>query len=407
MRRRRLLLVIVILIVAIGAGFGLYVTSPSWLPRGTTLDISPSEGVAESGSNIAFTAKVKSGSTEVAGGTITWSATGGSLDKTMGSTVIFTAPSVTSNQSVTITASFGGIGVYQSTSATVHLTVSPVGSAEANVALHDLYTMTFEKAEMTNVKFTGPIVMNGTSVTMVTSDTADIDGFNLTRFGLVAFDMDAKGLILYITYLKAYSPTLNGAIEITGNEKVNIGPTPSAIFDNATVYAVRMEAASAHLTDVTLVGENIGGSEPYVPSILKSPSVQMSKTFYIYGPVTYGALKKKAMNVTIGELGTQQFSLEQPIAYSLNRPLKDYSSTNRWLLQASSATLTKLKTYVIYFHVTAMGYNIIATGDDNVYDVIPGGYNTGDSFTSGDTAVHIVYLSADELSLDDLALSIE
>ncbi len=407
MRKRRLLLVILILVIAIGAGFGLYVTSPSWLPRGTTLDISPSECVAESGSNIAFTAKVKSGSTEVAGGTITWAVTGGSLDRTTGSTVIFTAPSVTGNQSVTITASFGGIGVYQSTSATAHVTVSPVGSPEAKVALQNLYTVTFESATMTNVKFTGPITMNGTSVTMVTCDTADIVGFKLSRFGLTAFDMDAKGLKVYITYLKAYSPSLNGTIEIRGDEKVNIGPTSSATFDNVTLYAVRMEAASAHLTDVTLVGENIGGSEPYVPSILKSPSVQMSKTFYIYGPVTYGALTKKAMNVTIGELGTQQFSLEQPIAYSLNRPLKDYSSTNRWLLQASSATLTKLQTYVIYFHVTAMGYSIFATGDDNVYDVIPGGYNTGDSFTSGDTAVHIVYLSADGLSLNDLVLSIE
>jgi hypothetical protein len=407
MRKRRLLLVILILIVVIGAGFGLYVTLPSWLPRGTTIEISPSESTAESGSNMAFTATVKSGSTQVAGGTITWAVTGGSLDRTTGSTVIFTAPSVTSNETVTITASFGGIGVYQPSSATAHVTISPLGSPETKVELQNLYTVTFKSAAMTNVKFTGPIIMNGTSVTMVSSDTADVDGFNLSRFGLTASTMAAKGLKLYTTYVKAYSPSLNGAIEIRGDEKVNIGPTSSATFDNATLYAVRMEAASADLTGVTAVSEDIGGSEPYVPSILSSPSVEMSNVFYVYGPVTYGALQKKAMNLTVGEISTQQFSFEHPIEYSLNRPLKEYSSTNMWLLQASSATATKLKAYLIYFHVTAMGYSIFATGDDSVYDVIPGGYNVGESFTSGDTMVHMVYLSADGLSLNDLILSIE
>jgi hypothetical protein len=104
---------------------GVYITSPSWLPRSTTLAVSPSNYATQSGVAVALTATVKYGSAQVSGGTISWQATGGSLNQNTGTTVIFTAPTVTSNQTYTITVSFGGTGVYQASSATAHVTVSP------------------------------------------------------------------------------------------------------------------------------------------------------------------------------------------------------------------------------------------------------------------------------------------
>lgn len=413
MRKRRAIVFFVLAILVVGAGFAVYVTLPSWYPRSTTLAISPSESSAASGSSMVFSAIARSGSTQVAGGTVSWSVTGGSLDKTTGSSVIFTAPSVTSNTSETVTASFGGIGVYQASSASAHVTIYPVqsgnGSSDGNTGtvLPYLYTMTFESATMTNVKFMGPIAMNGTSVTVITCDASDLLGFNLSRFGLTASTMNATGLTLYTTSIETYSTSFNGAIEITGNETVNMGPVPSAAFGSGTFSLVRLEAASVEYTGVTLVSENTGGSDPYVPSILSTPSAQVSNGYALYGPVTYQALNNNAMNLTVAQLSVQQFSFEHPTAFSLNRSLETYSATNMWLLDASSATATTVQAYVIYFHIQVMGYSVTASGGDYVNNVIPGGFNVGSGFSSTDTKVLAVYLYAGELSLDNLVISIE
>ena len=112
-------LVIAILVVAASA------TSPSWLPRGTTLRISPSGYAVESGASLAFTASLESGGTSISSAAIRWSVTDGSLDRTSGPNVMFTAPVVSGSESVTVAASFTGEGVYQPSKATAELTVSP------------------------------------------------------------------------------------------------------------------------------------------------------------------------------------------------------------------------------------------------------------------------------------------
>jgi len=604
MRKRRLLVVILLVVVILAAGFAVYATLPSWLPQSTTLGITPTETTAVSGDRLAFTATVKAGATQVAGGTVTWTVTDGSLDKTTGTTVLFTAPAATGNVSVTLTAKFGGKGVYQASSATAHVTVmaatpaqpksttltvtpkvfqlhggdtlalsaslnpsdapsqlitwalNPAGTGSLssmtgasvnytapavqtntsvtitasfpgnaqylassdssqgsivapqvvlktpttvilspssfslesngtqvlNASVQDsqgnvlagktitwalnpagtgslssmtgasvnytapavqtntsvtivasfagddtylgssgssagtltppsilpyLYTMTFNSATMTNVRLTGPIIMNGTSVTLLTCEMADMSVFNLSHFGLTASEMTVDDLSLYVTYIKANSPAFGGPMEISGGQNVSLGPTSSATFSNATLYVVRMEGSSANLTGLTSMGENLSGGEPYMPSILSAPSVDMTNTYYISGPVTWGSLTKAATNITVGQLAVAQFSFEHPMTYSLNRVTKTYTATNKWLLQASSASAINVQAYAIYFKVTAMGLVIDATGNDQMADVIPGGMNVGSSFSSGVAMVQAVYLHTDKLTLIDMVLSIE
>jgi hypothetical protein len=421
MSKKRLLLVILLIILIAVAGFFVYVTSPTWLPQGTTIQISPAQGAAKSGENMVFIATVKAGSTEVAGGTITWSVTVGSLNKNTGTTIVFTAPSVATNTSVTISASFSGIGVYQASSGTVRVMVynktSPGGgqttttttttqtTTQASPILPYLYTLSFEGASMTNLKFLGPVVMNGTDVTMITADRSDMTGFKLSHFGLSASEMIMNSMILYTTNLKLLSSG-GTLMVINGSETINSGPS-SATFGNSTLYLARMEASTAQINGVTALGEQVGGSEPYVPSILSAPSVAMTNTYSVTGPVTYGALISKATNITVGELQIQQFSFAHPSAYTLDRITKTYTSTDTWLLKASSATATNVVAYLVYFKVTAMGIDLTAVGGDNMIDIIPGGLNVGGSFTSGSTVVQPVYLQAGSMSLNDLVLSIE
>jgi len=576
-------------------------TSPSWFPRSTTLVISPSNYAIQSGVELALTGTVKYGTAEVSGGTITWKVTAGSLDKAMGPTVVFTAPSVTSNESITVSASFSGTGVYQPSSATAHLTVSlakpketvltvspmmfelhggstlglnaslspsaapsqlitwslsPVdtgslssttgtsvtftastvtqntsvtitasfpGNAQyassransngsilapqvalkkstvvsvlpssfslqsagsqtltatvkdiagkvlpklvvawtvvpANVGslsnttgtsvtytapavqqnttvtvtasfagnstylgssgnsigvvtppsmLPYLYTLTFSSATMTNLRFSGPIIMNGTSVTLTTSDKVDMSGFRLNRLGLNATEMSVSGFVLYTTYLKLSSTSGGAATVINGTQTVNTGPTASATFGNATFYVVRMEGNSANATGLTSTGSYIGGSEPYVPDLITAPSCSISHVYTIEGPETWGSLVDESSEINMGEISLQQFSFVHPIVYSLNRQTNTYSSTNLWLMKASSATALNVTAYMIYFQATALGtITVTATGGELIRNVIPYGYNAGAEVSLTDLSVHAVSFDADSMTLGSFVVSI-
>jgi hypothetical protein len=419
MPRRRVVIAVALVILVLAAGFGVYATLPSWWPRATTLVISPEKESAVSNSSVLFAATVKAGSTVVAGGTITWSVTNGSLDRTDGPSVIYTAPSCTSNVTATLSASFGGSGVFQPSSAVAQLTIYPKPSGNqgqpgnngsktyTGSILPYLYTLTFNSASMTNVRISGPVTLNGTSVSVITSDSANILGFNLNRFGIAATTVNASGLTLYATAIKTSSSAFGGQMAINGNSTTSLGPVSSASFGGATISIVRIEATSASFTGLTLTSSYVGGSLPYLPSLLSTPSATVDNGYALHGPVTYLALNNEAMNLTVGKLSVQQFVFEHPTAYALDRSAESYTATNAWLLDAGSATATNIQAYVLYFHVVVMGFAITASGGDYVTNVIPAGMSVGTGFSSTDTKVHVVYFSAAELTLNGLVISIE
>jgi hypothetical protein len=316
--------------------------------------------------------------------------------------VTYTAPAVQTNTSVTIIASFAGDDTYLGSIG------DSVGTVTPPSLLPCLYVMTFSSARMTNVQLTGPIIVNGTSVTMFTSETADMFKFNLSHFGLTASDMAVDDLSLYVTYLTAYSPAFGGSMEITGGQNVSLGPTPSATLSDVTLYVVRMEGGSANLTGLAAVGESLNGSEPYMPSILSVQTATLIDVSNMTGPVAYGDLADRVSNITTGTVDLLRFSFEHPIAYSLDRASQEYNSTNRWLLAASSATGSNVSVYTIYFKLMAHGtISITATGDDDISEMIPHAFYAGSSFSMTNLEAHAVYFSADELTLNDFMLSIE
>jgi hypothetical protein len=426
MSRKRILLVILLAVLIIVAGFAVYITSPSWFPRGTSLEISPANSSAKPGDVMVLVATVMSGSTEITGGTVTWTTSMGTLDKSTGSSVLFTAPSVGVTTAVTITASFSGIGVYQASSATANvnvigsttgtttttttsgLTTTTTTTTQTTSILPDLYTMTFQSATMTNLKFLGPVTMNGTQVTMVTGDEAEMFGYTLNHLGLNAAEMSVDGLVLYTTYI-SLSPSGGGAATvINGSQTVNTGPTSSAAFGNGTFYVARMEGSSANATGLISYGQYIGGNEPYVPNLITSPLTTLSNTYAIQGPVTWGHLINTSSSISIGQVVIQQFSFEHPSEYSLDRQTKTFTSTNLWLLKSSTATAINVTAYMIYFKCTALGaITVVSTGQDLMRNVIPLGYSVGSGLGVNDLAVHAVYFSATTMALGSFVLSIE
>jgi hypothetical protein len=603
MQRKRLVIAIILVVIIVAAAFIVYFTSPSWLPRSTTMAISPANGAVSSGTQLALVASVKYGSAAVGGGTISWQTTGGSLSGTTGSTVVFTAPNVTSNQTYTVTASFGGTGVYQPSSATAQVTVSPppaqkattttlsvtpsqfelhegknmvlnavlspaaapvaevswtlvpasfgslsstsgatvtytapivqqnatvtitasfagnaqytasgassagkilppnvvtrnstsvvvspssfvlesnvrqaltawvesnhanltgasitwtlapaslgslsattgdkvtytaptvqknttvtitasyagnatfVGSSAASTVtvtppsiLQYVYTMGFTSATMTKVSVTGPIVLNGTRVTLITAETANLSGFSLSRFGLTASTMYVNHLVLYSSYVNGYSTELGGNLAIKGGQTISMGPKDSVSFGNTTMGVLRMEGSGANLTGMASAGQYVGGSEPYVPSIITAPTVSMSNKYSITGPATWKSMNNMVSNITTGRIDLPQFQLLHPSSYILDRHSKTFSANITWSLSASSATALKVSAFIVYFGVTGGEMvRIVATGSDNPNNLIPFGLNTGGGFNGLDVNVQPVYFAAAKLGLGSFVISI-
>jgi hypothetical protein len=196
--------------------------------------------------------------------------------------VTYTAPAVQQNSTVTIIAAFAGDDTYLGSRGSSAGTVTPPS------ILSYTYMMKFDNATMTNVMLNGPIIMNGTSVALLKVESADMFGWNLSHFGLTASEMDVDDLALYVTYVSGYCPQLGGALGVTGGQNINLGPVVSATFSNTTFYVVRMEGDSANLTAMAAVSENVGGSEPYVPSIITAPSAAMIHLYSIIGSTTWG-----------------------------------------------------------------------------------------------------------------------
>jgi len=369
--------------------------------KATSLTVSPSTFTLSPNGTQVLTASVN---VTVSGSAITWSlspASAGTLSSSTGMSVTYTAPNVQQNTSVTITATYAGDDTYLGTSGISSGVVTPSSSAAS------LYTLTFTSATMTNVSLHGPIILNSTSVTMITADSAALVNINLTRFGLTAPSMTIDNLVLYTTLFSGTSQALGGTVAIGGSQSTNVGPIATASFGSFTISFLRMEGASANLTGMVSVGQYVGGAEPYIPSIITAPTVSMSNIYSITGPTTWKSEVNMVSNVTAGRIDLPQFALQHPSTYTIDRHSKNYTATIEWSLTASSATALKVSAYIVYFKVTGGEMvTIIATGSDNPNNLIPFGLNTGGSFSGLNADVQPVYFSASQLQLGSFVIAI-
>jgi hypothetical protein len=224
---------------------------------------------------------------------------------------------------------------------------------------------------------------------------------------LNASEMDVVQAQFFVTYVKFDSVGGGQGVEITGDQSVNLGPMASVTYENGTMYVVQMVGTSATLANFASAGENIGGSEPYVPNLITTPECDISQVYHIDGPVTYGALVEESSSMTMGRIDITQFSFEHPNAYSLDRPDNTFTNTNRWLLKSSSAIGLHVNAYMIFFKCTAVGVTVVATGEDSMIVTIPYGYNSGRAVVVYDLSVHAPFFSGDHLELGSFILSIE
>lgn len=132
--RRKILVSIIVAIIIAGLAVSYFVGLIT-IPRSTNLTINPSDFVVESGSSVMLSAQLKSDSFILTGKPIKWSASDGSFDKTTGESVLFTAPLVTEEKTITITASFAGDSNYLSSSVTITGKVIPRKAIETVLSI--------------------------------------------------------------------------------------------------------------------------------------------------------------------------------------------------------------------------------------------------------------------------------
>lgn len=250
--------------------------------------------------------------------------------------------------------------------------------------------------------------MNGTSVTMISASSANVAGLNISRFGLTASEMTVSDLTLYTTYAKFSTSSGGAATVINGTQNIDQEPIATANYTNCTFYLARMGGSDASFSNVVSVGQYVGGSEPYVPSIITGPTVGMTNSYSVTGPTSWEDLNDMVSNVTTGGLTLSQFAMVHPVSYSINMQAKTYNATGMWSLSASDATATNVKAFTVYFSATGgEGVTVTAFGDQNPNNLIPFDLNVGSTFTGSNMAVQPVYFAAQQLSLGSLLLSIE
>ncbi|MEM3807985.1 MAG: hypothetical protein QW413_05280 [Nitrososphaerota archaeon] len=134
-KKKILIIAVAVIVVVLIVGVFSVIYLPTILPRATTLTVSPSTFTLSSGESIALVASLTSDGLTLTGSSITWKSDIGTFDKSVGSSVIYKAPSVDSETTVTITVEFPGEGPYQPSKATITGKIIPSAAKSTSLII--------------------------------------------------------------------------------------------------------------------------------------------------------------------------------------------------------------------------------------------------------------------------------
>jgi len=170
-------------------------STPSPLePATSALIIIPSTFTLESGNSITLTATLTSGDNPLANKSITWSSTTGTISPQSGTTdssgrvtVTYTAPTISTQTSVTITASFAGDAEYQASSGSSKGTVTVPPSAPRAAEF-----------EVSNLVINPSVVEPGESVTIsvTVTNVGEVSGTYTLELKEEGYDTISKSVTL-------------------------------------------------------------------------------------------------------------------------------------------------------------------------------------------------------------------
>ena len=153
---------------------------------------------------------------------------------------------------------------------------------------------------MHNVTLKGPVMVSGTATTKITCTVVNMSSPSISRIGLSGSSMAFTNVVMYVTYIEAYSPSLAANVKYVGASNVALGPWTTATFGNGTLYAVYVTSQTIVVTAAEVKGQHTGGTEPYVPMIFEVTGAQLYDNYGLLSEETYGDLVNMSTKKVMG-----------------------------------------------------------------------------------------------------------
>ncbi|MCS7135195.1 MAG: hypothetical protein NZ893_02025 [Candidatus Aenigmarchaeota archaeon] len=371
------------------------------LKKSTTLTIEPTMSTLRPSEKIVLSATLKDSEGNILPDKLLiWELEGpGDLSTRVGVSTTYTAPKEISERiTVKVTVKFEGDEYYSSSNMIAIIEIIPV-----SVKLEEIvYVLTFDEMSLRKVRIEGPIKIHNIEVTKVIAENVDIKGFNLSRIGLSSSTAEIPSVELYLTSLMAYSRELGKTLTIQGNEKVSY-TYETLTLEKGTIKLIRLSAEKTSLKEVKMIGEYIGGSEPYVPSIINTPEAELLEG-YSFTASSYNELVEKVHLFTLGKGIVKDITIVHPITYHLDRVRNSYTFQSKWTARASNSTFINAQAYIIYINFKVLNLGpLIFTGEDMPYLM---GMEKGYGGTITDGSIHVVYATLDQMFFEKIVIDI-
>ncbi|MEM4001687.1 MAG: hypothetical protein QXW86_13325, partial [Saccharolobus sp.] len=374
--------------------------------KSTILSVSPSSFTIKQGENITLKAMLKTVDGEEVEGIIKWRLEGpGKLSNTIGQEVIYYAPETINKADVRIIAFFEGDVRHVSSECIV------VGIIIENVpVIQELYEARFSRIILEYIQLGGNIKFGNLTLTALKARKITIEDLNILALGFASKRASLNDSEIYLTHLTGEVSGV--AINLEDLKKQD---QKLVIIENGLMIFTELKCKEASFNDLLLVGEYVGGEEPYIPLVITAKEVILSKGYNLDSPKTYRELENKVAELTSGRIETNFFSILKPVNYQLDRTSKKYQYSGKLSLNSTGLLGEGLIIYSIYYRVAFRimkyfkEYIVEAIGDFDIKRVIFHfwiGWEIGRiCHAINSVEVHVVYIKFDECLMENLTIS--
>ncbi|MEM3742725.1 MAG: 4Fe-4S binding protein [Nitrososphaerota archaeon] len=375
--------------------------------KSTILMVSPSSFTVRQGENITLRVVLRTVDGEEVEGVIKWRLKGpGKLSNTIGREIKYYAPKGINETYIEITAYFEGDGRHLPYETTV--TGLIIGE---KLIFQEVFEAKFDKMTFEDIVSMEDVTIGNLTTTFLKARRAVAENIEITNLGLTSRIAVLNDTEAYLTYLigeVGRAPVdLEGFKNRVGQKNITV--------ENGVIMFMKLTCREAEFYDLLIIGEYVGGEEPYIPLVITGREVMLSGGYYLDTPKTYRELINKVLELTSGRIEVRNFSLVKPMNYHLDKELKKYQYSRKLLLNSSRIIGEDMTTFSIYYKVVfrvsrymwnLKEFTVEATGETDIRKVV---FHFWIGFEIGrichlitSTEVHIVYFKLDKCLMENL-----
>ncbi|MEM2174890.1 MAG: hypothetical protein QXI58_04630, partial [Candidatus Micrarchaeia archaeon] len=369
--------------------------------KATFIVVDPSMFRITSGENIELSATLKdSEGNIIANKLLSWSLEGpGTLSSTTGSITTYIAPSdVKEKVTIKIIVTFEGNENYAPSKSTIIGEIEPSKIKVEEIA----YTLTFREAILKDVKIESPVSVHGVNVVKISAESITMKMFSLSRLGLTALTVQMSSAEWYVTELSAYSPELKETFLLKGSNKISTS-YKTLTLEKGLSRILKLVAQLIEFEEVEVLGEYVGGEEPYIPTLMNVPIGKLTEGYFITKS-SWKELTEKVLLFTFGRAEIKDFSLYHPAKYYLDRVRNTFTFENRWVIRASEGIFINGTAYPIFVSFKAFNLGpFVFSGEDLPLLM---GMERGEGGPISEGIIHVIYGRVEKIIVKESIMDI-